>query len=151
MPCNPTSMAPYGRPFTECLPAPATTLRMTQTIKSDANGWDAALPEEGRKIVEECLGRILPQNWRIRRDVIETAIASATEPKGPDMQAFIAGAVVAAIIERLDAPAIVSADQAQLFAMSANTDHQLAACDWFISQCSAETLPALPAEPIRLH
>ena len=127
---------------------------MAQTAKSAANGWDDALPEEGRKIVEECLDRILPQTWRTRRDLIETAIATAIEPKGPDMQAFISGAVVAAILERLDAPVIVSADQAQLFAMSADMDHQLAACDWFISQNATEVLPdlpALPVSPIRIH
>lgn len=129
---------------------------MTQTVKSAANGWDNALSEEGRKIVEECLDRILPQTWRTRRDLIETAIATAIEPepKGPDMQAFISGAVVAAIIERLDAPAIVSADQAQLFAMSADIDHQLAACDWFVSQSTAQAppdMPALPVSPIRIH
>lgn len=124
---------------------------MARAVKSAIDGWNDALPEEGRRIVEECFGRILPQNWRTRKEVIETAIATVTAPRGAEVREFIAGAVVAAIIERLDTPPIVEADQAQLFAKSANLDHQLAACDWFINQCTPEVLSPAAGLPARLH
>lgn len=103
------------------------------------------LPEDSRKIVDECLDRILPKNWHGCGEIVESVVASATiaslteetvsEAGRNEITRFVTGAVAAAIIEKLDSPVIVEDDQAQLFAMSANLDHQVAACDWFISQC----------------
>jgi hypothetical protein len=114
--------------------------------------WSETLPVEGAKIVDECLERILPQDWRRRRSVIEAAIDTACRACTPvsrgseagraEAARFMSGAIVAAIIEKLDSPAIVEADQAQLFAMSASLDHQTAACDWFIQQCARTSFAA---------
>ena len=41
--------------------------------------------------------------------------------------------IVAAIIECLETPKIVDLDKAELFAMSASPDHQIAVCDWLIA------------------
>jgi hypothetical protein len=107
--------------------------------------WKTLLPEESRKIVNECLDRILPKNWQGCGDIVESVVAAAKIHSLPEetvsdagrdeITRFVTGAVTAAIIEKLDSPVIIEDDQAQLFAMSANLDHQVAACDWFISQC----------------
>lgn len=45
---------------------------------------------------------------------------------------------IAALIDRLADPAITSADQAHVFANSANSDHRQAASAWFRSQRRAD-------------
>jgi len=62
--------------------------------------------------------------------------------------AFAAGAIIAAILERLDEQGIVDSDQALVYAMSADIDHQSAACDWFIEQSLATPIDTLPAVTI---
>lgn len=126
---------------------------MAQEAKRPTLEWTEVLPEEGRKLVEECLDRIRPQGWRERCDIIQSILAADNRNAGflsdsPEVARFLSGAIVAAIIERLDTPLIVEADQAQLFAMSANPDHQTAACDWFIAQCAGHQLTSTPSAPV---
>ncbi len=45
---------------------------------------------------------------------------------------------IAALIDRLDDPHITSADQAHVFANSANPDHRQAAATWFRNQRRAD-------------
>ncbi len=114
---------------------------MVQEQKSTANFWNNALPEEGRRIVDACVEPVAQQDWRQRRDTIEAAVATSDmanklSARCPEASLFMTSAIVAAIIEFLEAPRIAEADQAQLFAMSASLDHQAAACDWFIEACA---------------
>ncbi len=110
--------------------------------------WRSALPELGREILEDCTRKMEGQNWRKRRDVLEEALektiqAQAGDSGVPDAAArqVSASIMVAAVLEKLDASDIVDGDQAELFAMSADTGHQLAACDWFIDR--SMSLPAI--------
>ncbi len=124
------------------------------------------LPEESRKIVDECLDRILPEDWQQCRSIIESVAESArvavrqtetaSEAGRDEVTRFMTGAIIAAVLDKLESPEIVEAEQAQLFAMSASIEHQAAACDWFIEQCGRPTfdtdIPELAFVPgITLH
>tara|TARA_Y100000588_G_scaffold189740_1_gene203651 strand:- start:44 stop:436 length:393 start_codon:yes stop_codon:yes gene_type:complete len=119
--------------------------------------WTDTLPPEARDVVDNCLDRILLQDWRQRRDTIETTIAAASNTAsatGAEAPEHLKARMVAAIIERLQTPAIVELEQAELFAMSACPDHQIAACDWLIEAAAgAPQLPDVVSTPVgmRLH
>ncbi len=103
------------------------------------------LPEKEQKAVDECLHKLTPNDWWQCRDDIKATISIACKALSPlsrgslearaEATRFVTGAIVAAIIEKLDSPRILEAEQAEFFAMSANLDHQVAACDWFIQHC----------------
>ncbi|MDD9902160.1 MAG: hypothetical protein OXT06_01200 [Rhodospirillaceae bacterium] len=110
---------------------------MVQDAKKRSTFWNDALPPAARVVVDTCLDRILTQDWQQRRATIETTVAAAEKtPSSPTTVNIathqLAATIVAAIIERLETPEIVDLDQAELFAMSASPDHQIAACDWLI-------------------
>lgn len=111
---------------------------MVKDAKKRSTFWNDALPPAARVVVDTCLARILAQDWQQRRATIETTIAAAEKtPSSPTMVRIatdqLTATIVAAIIERLETPEIVDLDQAELFAMSASSDHQIAACDWLIA------------------
>jgi ribosome assembly protein YihI (activator of Der GTPase) len=117
--------------------------------------WTETLPNEGREVVDECLDQLSPRSWVQRRNTVEEKVNSARETAQPiagasqaarvETARFMSGAIVATIIEKLDNPEIVDAEQAQFFAMSANLDDQVAACDWLIQECKpARRLDATP-------
>ena len=117
--------------------------------------WRSSLPDQGREIVEDCTRKMEGRNWRQRRDVLEEALERTYQAQSGNAGVLDAAArqqsasiMVAAVLEKLDATDIVDGDQAQLFAMSADAGHQVAACDWFIHRSMA--LPA-PGTPETLH
>ena len=69
--------------------------------------WKTLLPEESRKIVDECLDRILPKNWQGCGDIVESVVAAAKIHSLPEetvsdagrdeITRFVTGAVTAAI------------------------------------------------------
>ena len=133
---------------------------MVQGTNKRLSIWSDALPLNERNIVDKFYNQVTALNWRQRRDVIETALeAGAADWEGQSTSVDpsphpITNATVAAIIERLDTPAIVENDQTHLFAISANLDHQAAACDWFIETAATSILSsALPqsSEGLPLH
>ena len=98
------------------------------------------------------MGASIAAGVRGLRETIEAAVATSgmankLSARCPEASLFMTGAIVAAIIEFLEAPRIAEADQAQLFAMSASLDHQAAACDWFIEACAPT--PASPVHSLR--
>ena len=113
--------------------------------------WRETLPEETRFVVDDFVRRMTSQNWRERRDMIEAVVVGEDAFEDAATRSFITGAVVAAILEQLDETRVADADQALIYAMSANLEHQAAACDWFLSQgdmllsedCLAEGPPTI--------
>ena len=120
-------------------------------IKAGRNGTpmrvNKSLAVERQQAVDEFVNRLTDRNWRDRRDAIEHSIlptsgaAAERRETPPELNVssteafeFAAGNMIAAILERLDEQVIIDPDQALIFAMSANVDHQTAACDWFIEQ-----------------
>lgn len=96
-----------------------------------------------RRIADACAKRMAQQNWRERRRTVETTIQSVRQYMDP----YAAGTIVASILGQLDTPTVVDNDQALIFAMSDRSDHQAAACEWFI----ARSLEMLAAQAQRLH
>lgn len=116
--------------------------------------WTDALPAAEREIVNNFVIQMSASDWRQRRELIESVVVSACtsmqEDSGPGMpatthegQEMIIGVVVAAILEQIGDNEMHDTDQALVYAMSADLDHQTAATDWFISQGRCWSLEGL--------
>ena len=107
----------------------------------------AALPEMGREIIEDCTRKMHDQTWAERCDTVERALKEVVEATGADTttdpvsRQRSAGIMIAAILDKLDAPEVTDSAHAKLAAASTEFDHQLAACDWMIEQAMAITDP----------
>lgn len=94
--------------------------------------------EISRKLLEECTENIGGESWTERRQAVDNAVDRMYRALGDAVPAparqHSTGLIVAAVLDRLDAPAVSDPEQARLYAMSTRLGHQLAACDWMLEQ-----------------
>ena len=117
--------------------------------------WFASLSEKSQEIVQDCIDKMAGRTWNERRHSVDEALEKMCQAVDGDnsnaARQLSTGIIVATVLDRLDAPAVQEAEQAKLYAMSSDFDHQLAACDWLVDQAMDLAVTADPATGETIH
>lgn len=109
-----------------------------------------SLAAMSQDILEGCTEKVSGETWNERLQTVEDAIDKMYEALDDQYASgsreFSNEIIVTAVLDRLDVSTVTDPDQAKLFAMSTNLDHQIASFDWLIEQALSltEDIPESP-------